>query len=147
MNAITRSPYRRWDMLNDMDSLWNGFFTPARAENSEQRGWAPAMDIVENENGYVVKTDLPGVKKENLSVNVKDKTLVIEANTESENVEKEGETVVKRERHSGSYRRALKLGNEIDEGAISADYSDGVLTLVLPKALEANSRSIDITVN
>ena len=147
MNAITRTPYRSWDMLNDIDSLWNGFFTPARAENSEQRGWAPAMDIVENENGYVVKTDLPGVKKENLSVNVKDKTLVIEANTESENVEKEGETVVKRERRTGSYRRALKLGNEIDEAGISADYSDGVLTLVLPKAVESNSRNIDIAVN
>ena len=147
MNAITRTPYRSWDMLNDIDSLWNGFFTPARSTDSEERGWAPAMDIVENENGYVVKTDLPGVKKENLSVNVKDKTLVIEANTESENVEKEGETVVKRERRTGSYRRALKLGNEIDDGAISADYTDGVLTLVLPKAVESSSRSIDIAVN
>lgn len=146
MNTLTKMPYRGRSMLDDFDELWNGFFAPAGNPLSQQRDWLPAMDIVENETGYVVRTDLPGVKKEDLSVNVRDKTLVIEAKTDSEQVEKEGEAVVRRERRSGTCRRSLRLGNEIDETAIAADYTDGVLTLTLPKTkVEPASRAIDIS--
>ena len=147
MNALTRTPFGNRDALNDFDGLWNGFFAPVRRNQTEPKDWLPALDIVENESGYVVKADLPGVKKEDLSVNVTDKTLVIEASSESENVEEEGETVVKRERRSGSFRRALRLGDEIDASSISAKYADGVLTLDLPKSEKTLSRSIDISVH
>ena len=147
MNALTRSPYRGLDLVGEFDQLLNGFFSPTRHNHVSQGKLIPALDIVENEDSYTVRADLPGVNKEDLSVSVKDKLLTIEASSKQENVEKEGETVIKLERRSGSYCRTLKLGNSVDQGKISAQYTDGVLTLVLPKAEQEVSRKIEVAVH
>jgi HSP20 family protein len=133
--------------MGDFDQFFNGFSTPVRRIDSNQGRTIPAMDIVENEEGYVVKTDLPGIKKEDLNVTVKDNLLTIEATSSSEEVEKEGESVIKIERRPGNYQRSLRLGNAIDESAIEAQYVDGVLTLTLPRAEAATSRKIDVAVH
>ena len=147
MNALSRVPYTGWDLLGEFDHLVNGFFGPTRAGEPINHQLSPAMDIVENETDYVVTTDLPGVKKENLNVNIKDGVLTIEAESNRAEVEKEGEKVIKVERRSGKYRRTLKLGNTIDDSKISADYVDGVLTLKLPKVEEVPSRQIEVAVH
>ena len=147
MNALTRAPYRGWNLMGDFDHFFNGLVAPVRRNDTNQDRSLPAMDIVENEQGYIVKTDLPGIKKEDLNVTVKDNLLTIEAASSSEEVEKEGESVIKIERRSGNYQRSLRLGNAIDESAIKAQYVDGVLTLTLPRAEAATSRKIDVAVH
>lgn len=147
MNALTRVPHRGWNLLGDFDDLVNGFFTPVRNTETASRSLIPAMDIVETETGYDVTTDLPGVKKDDLSVSVKDDVLTIEASSSSKEAEKEGEKVIKLERHSGRYVRTLRLGKSVDDSKISAEYVDGVLKLTLPKAEQATSRQIDVAVH
>jgi HSP20 family protein len=133
--------------MGDFDGLVNGFLSPVRRIDTNQGQVIPAMDIVENEEGYVVKADLPGIKKEDLNVTVKDNLLNIEAGSSSEEVEKEGESVIKLERRSGKYQRSLRLGKTINESAIKAQYVDGVLTLTLPRAEAEKSRKIEVAVH
>ena len=150
MNALTRLPSRGWNLSGDFDDLVNGFFSPISRVNRVDTGVShlvPAMDIVETESGYVVKTDLPGISKEDLSVSVNDNLLTIEAHRVSDNVEKEGESVIKLERRSGKYYRSLKLGKAVDASLISAEYKDGVLTLKLPRSEQQESQKIDVAVH
>ena len=151
MNALNRVPSRNWGLFDEFDNLVNGFFPPVRnaavtRNGTDERHLIPAMDIVETEKSYVVTTDLPGVNKENLKVNIKDNTLTIEAETSTRDVEKE-DKAIKVERRSGKYYRTLRVGNAVNASQISAEYTDGVLTLTLPKAEESVSREIDISVH
>jgi HSP20 family protein len=130
--------------MGDFDELVNGFISPSQANLTSNGTLMPAMDIVESNDSYIVKTDLPGIKKEDLQISVKDKLLTIEAESSEEKTEKEGEKIIKIERRSGKYCRSLRLGNSVDESKIAAQISDGVLTLTLPKAQEATSRQIEI---
>jgi HSP20 family protein len=147
MNAIMRSPQRGWELFGDFNDITHGIFNPNRHAASADQAYTPAIDIVETSKGYEVRADLPGMKKENLSVTVKEELLTIEAEPKVEDSERDGETVIKKERRSGKYSRTLKLGRTIDGTKISAEYSDGVLTLMLPKAEEAVSRKIEVAVH
>ena len=126
MNALTRVPHRGWNLMGDFDGLVNGFLSPVRRIDTNQGQVIPAMDIVENEEGYVVKTDLPGIKKEDLNVTVKDNLLIIEAESASEEVEKEGESVIKLERRSGKYQRSL---NSFTGEACRVGFVNGIVLL------------------
>ncbi len=147
MNTVTRVPYRSWNLRADFDDLINGNFASAKPVSSREHARIPAMDIVETDQGYEVKTDLPGVKKEDLSVSVKEDVLTIEARSSGRSEGKEGVKVIQQERHAGRYVRTLRLGKSIDEAGIAAEYADGVLKLTLPKAEKATSRQIDVAVH
>jgi len=147
MNAIIRSPQRGWDLFGDFEDITHGLFNPIRHATPAEQAFLPAIDIVETTEGYEVRADLPGIRKENLSVTVKDELLTIEAEPTVDDTGKEGVTIVKKERRSGRYSRQLKLGKTVDGSKISAQYSDGVLKLVLPKAEEAVSRKIEVAVH
>jgi len=144
MFSLTRVPHRGLNLLGDFDDLFGGL-APAVAESHNR--FLPALDIVETGDGYEVRADLPGIKKENLSVNVEDNTLVIEAESRDESVEKDGNKVIKRERCIGKYRRALQIHDAVDESAIRAHYHDGVLTGTLPRAAKAESKKIAVDIH
>lgn len=145
MNTLTRVPLRGWNRLGDFEQLVDDCFTrPVYGRNPEQ-AFAPAMDIVENETAYVVRADLPGIDKQTLAVSIKDNVLTIETNP-TQAVANKDETVIQVERRTGKYKRMLKLGNQVDAAAISAEYVDGVLQLTLPKSAESVARPIDIAV-
>ena len=146
MYSLTRVPNRGWGLLGDMDDLVNGFFAPAQGREVENTLFSPALDIVETADGYEIRADLPGVDRDDLSVSIKDNVLTIEAETRSENVEKDGDTVIKRERQVGKFQRTLRLGKAVDESKVSADYRDGVLKLSLPRSTEVDGRRIDVNV-
>ncbi len=151
MNALTRWPNRGWSLLGDIDELNNRFnssFYPVnRQGGSIEKSIVPAMDIIETNEGYEVRADLPGVIKEDLSVSVKDNVLTISADSTQENVSGEDDKVIKSERLVGKYLRSMKLGNAVDDSKISAKYSDGVLRVSLPKAEKSVSREIDVSVH
>jgi HSP20 family protein len=146
---VTRSgsPITRWGFGEDIDRAFEGFFRPLRwVEEATSENFVPAMDIKESENEYLVRTDLPGVRKEDIGVTMENGLLTINAERKSEEVEKEGERELRRECRYGRYTRSLRLGTQVDEKGVKANYRDGVLELVLPKAEEVKPRKIAVDV-
>ena len=94
----------------------------------------PKTDIKETDTNYEIKTDLPGVKKENIEVSLDNGYLNITASTKSESDEKDDNgNYIRRERSTGTYSRRFKVDESLTEKDIKADFKDGVLTLVYPK--------------
>ena len=147
MFSLTRVPQPNFNWHGDIDNLFSGFFAPVTRDRGGGEVFMPALDIVETDDGYEVRADLPGVNKEDLSVHTKENLLIIEAQSRDESVEKEGGKVIARERRSGKYRRALRLGDAVDESAISARYHDGVLKVTLPRAAKAASKKVEVEVH
>ncbi len=150
MFNLTRLPNRNLSLLGDVDSLFSGLVAPVasgRTAAELESVFMPALDIVETDDGYEVRADLPGVKKKDLSVHVKENMLIIEAESRTESEEKEGNTVIKSERCIGKYHRALRLGKAVDESRIKAEYNDGVLTVRLPRSVEVEGKKIQVDVH
>lgn len=91
------------------------------------------MDVSETDQGYTVKAEIPGIKKEDVKVAIEGNQITITAETKHEAEEKKGETVVRRERYFGHQSRSFTLAHEIDDAKAVAKYRDGVLELSLPK--------------
>ncbi len=107
--------------------------SPALRTRFEEGTFSPRVDIVEKDQAFEVTADLPGVKKEDIKLSCQQGVLSIEASIETKKeTEKEGK-VVHSERYSGKMSRSFTLGNNINVEEISADFSDGVLTVVVPK--------------
>jgi HSP20 family protein len=142
-----RTPQRRWGLFDeDFDRVFEGFFRPLRwVEEATSEALAPAMDIIERENEFVVRADLPGVKKEDIDVTLENGVLTISAESRAE-AEQKGEHLIRRERHYGRYMRSLRLGTQVDAARIKAQYKDGVLELVLPKVEEVKPKKISVDV-
>ena len=103
--------------------------------------WVPQVDIIENKDAITLRADLPGVKKDNLDIDVREGVLSLSATL---NPSPENWQPVYSEYQIGGYSRRFSLGNQIDQSKISADMNNGVLTLVLPKAEEHKPRKIKI---
>lgn len=104
------------------------------------------MDVSETDQGYTIKAEIPGVKKENVKVAVEGNQITISAETKHETEEKKGETVVRRERYFGHQSRSFTLAHEIDDTKAVAKYQDGVLELSLPKkAADGGKKMLAIT--
>ncbi len=133
---------------DDIDTMFEGFFRPLRwvDEEAAGEGQAPRLDVVERNNEFVVKAELPGVKKEDIDVSVENGVLTINAETRSETEEKEGDRVIRQERRYGKYVRSLRLGKAVDEKKVKASYRDGILELILPKAEEVKPKKISVDV-
>lgn len=91
------------------------------------------MDVSETDQAYVVKAEIPGVKKEEIKIDIDGNQVSISAETKKETEEKKGETVVRSERYYGQQYRSFTLAKEIDDAKAEAKYRDGVLELTLPK--------------
>jgi len=132
---------------DDFDRVFEGFFRPLRwLEEAGTETLAPPIDISERENEFVVRTDLPGVKKQDINVTLENGVLTISAEYKKEDEQKQGDRVIRQERRAGRFVRSLRLGVPIDEKQIKASYKDGVLELLLPKAEEAKPKKINVDV-
>ncbi len=87
------------------------------------------------------------MKKGDLDITIKDGLLTINAERRLEEVEKEGQRVIRQERRFGKFVRSLRLGDDIDDQSVLAHFEDGVLNLELPKAEESKPRKIEVTIN
>ena len=106
------------------------------------RTFMPAADIYEAESALTVVLEMPGVDKANVDVIVEEGVLTVQGRLDFSKYE--GMQPVYSEYNIGHYRRSFSLSNKIDQGKISADMSDGMLTVTLPKAEEARARRITI---
>lgn len=102
------------------------------------------FDVAEQDNAYVVSAELPGVKKDEIQVEIDGARVTISAESKSQSDTREGDKVVYSERYSGKAVRSFELGAEIDDGAASAKYQDGILTLTLPKKAAASRKLLAI---
>lgn len=132
----------RFNSLFD-DSFFSDFFRPLARTAGERM---PAIDVHENEGNYLVKVDLPGVKKEDIKVSLDNGVLSIRAQTQSEETEEKEGKLIRQERHYGEFLRQLSVGSDVDATAVKAQFDNGVLSLSLPKqrALPDESRQISI---
>jgi HSP20 family protein len=108
-------------------------------------GWAPAVDLYEDKDSVTVQAELPGLKKEDIHINLQDGVLVIEGERKLEE-KQEGTESHRSERFAGRFRRTISLASEVDAEKINATYTDGILTVTLPKSEKAKPRQIPISV-
>ena len=133
----------RTDPFGDIDELFKGFFVrPARFEGQPEM--QIKMDVKEDDNGYTVHADIPGVKKEDIHVNIEGNQVSISAETKVEKEEKKGEKVLRSERYIGKVARSFTLAHDVDEAKAQAKYNDGVLELSLPKKSVSSARKLAI---
>lgn len=100
------------------------------------------LDVTESEQAYQVKAEMPGLKKEDIKVDVDGNHVSISAETKRETEEKKGETVVRSERFYGQQYRSFSLEHDIDDTKVEAKYLDGVLELTLPKRANGSAKKI-----
>lgn len=125
------------------DDLFRGFFMrPVRVEGAHDVQMK--LDVSEDSKAYTVHAEIPGVKKEDISVTIDGGQVAISAEVKSQKEVKEGERVIRSERTYGKVSRSFALAQEVDESTAEAKYNDGILTLTLPKLTTARSKSLTI---
>src|SRR3954452_7667070 len=134
--AIVRwEPLREFSTLqNEMNRLFNTVFdSPAPAGNGgAMRRWLPAMDLIETEDHFVLRADLPGLGEEDVNIEVEDRVLTISGERKAEHeATKEGYHRV--ERAFGAFSRSLTLPEGVDPEAVAASFDRGVLEIRIPK--------------
>jgi HSP20 family protein len=143
----------RWDPfreLEDMSDRLNRMFArPAVRTNGKETltvaDWSPTVDISETDGEYLIKAELPEVKKDDVKVTLEDGILTIQGERRREKDEKT--TKYHRvERSYGSFVRSFSLPDQVDENGVKAEYRDGMLNLRIPKSEKAKPRAIEVKV-
>ena len=136
----------RFDPFSDVvDDLLKGFFVrPMVYEGAQGALPRVKVDVSENNGGYVVHAELPGVKKEDIHVSIDGAQVTLTGEVKREKDVKEGERLIHTERMYGKVERSFTLPQEIDEAKAEAKFADGVLELKLPKKAAAARKSITV---
>jgi len=137
MNLVKWTPFRE---LEDIQTRLNRFFA-----ESPVYDWAPAVDIQETEKEYVIKAELPDVKREDVKIEMLEGVLTISGERKQEKEEK-GKTFHKMERSFGKFVRQFELPVEVDAGKIEAQFKDGMLNVHLPKTAVPKPKPIEVKV-
>lgn len=141
-----------WRMLRELeetgrhfDSIFGTPFLPAiwRRLPTEEKDWAPALEVLEKEDRFVVRAELPGIQEKDIEVSVKDGTLTLKGEKKTEHEVKE-EDYRWTERSYGSFYRTVTLPSNVEAEKIAATYEDGVLEIDLPKVAEVKPKKITV---
>ena len=146
--AIVRwEPLRELGSLqNEMNRLFNTVFdAPPGGNGGTLRRWVPAMDLVETDDHFVLRADLPGMSQDDVNIELEDTTLTISGERKAEH-ESSGEGYYRVERAFGAFSRQLTLPDGVDAGHIEAHFDKGVLEVRIPKPEERKPRKISIGV-
>jgi HSP20 family protein len=137
----------RWEPVSLNRLLNNTFFDSPTAGNRGNgvRRWIPAMDLVETDDHFVLKADLPGLNEGDVTIEVEDKVLTVSGERKAEHEDKR-EGYYRVERSFGSFRRALTLPEGVDPEAVSATFDKGVLEVRIPKPEQRKPRRVAIQV-
>ena len=120
------------------ESMFKRFMTPRLFDKDFFEGMDVRVDVVEKNGSYKVRADLPGVKKENINVRIDGNIVHIDAETQdAKEFKEDGGKVLRSERYYGSVSRTFSLADDVDESKATAKYSDGVLSLELPKKAQS----------
>jgi len=155
MSGLTRwEPTTRWNPfkeLEEMEKRLSSFFgrTPVSTGDKKEAitvaEWSPLVDISEDEKEYVIKAEVPEMKKEEIKINVQDDVLAISGERKYEKEEK-SKKYHRVERAYGSFMRSFVLPEDADGSKVNAEYKDGVLKVHLPKSEKAKPKAIEVKV-
>jgi len=126
-----------------IDDIFRGFFAPVRRESESPV--SIKVDVTENDKGYVVHAEIPGVRKDDIHVTIEGNQVSVSAEVKRETEKKEGDRVLRSERYYGSSYRSFVLPSEIDEARSEAKYDSGVLELKLAKKAAVTGRKLAIS--
>ncbi len=130
---------------SDLNDLFEGLLVrPIRLDTNGGQQLQMKVDVTQDDKAYTVKADMPGVKKEDIHVEIDGNVVAISAEVKKEKEEKKDERLVRSERYYGRLERSFSLDHDVDEAAVVAKYDDGVLNLTLPKKAKTSSRRIAV---
>ena len=144
MTQLTRRTPNRTlrDLQREVDSIFDQF--SGRSEDEETSAvWAPRTDLSETDEAFRIRLDVPGMTKDDITINLQNNTLTVSGERTSERTD-EGEEYVRVERAFGNFHRTFTLPNAVDRENVEAAYEDGVLTIHVPKTEESTRRQIEI---
>jgi HSP20 family protein len=151
MALVRWEPVRELQTIQqEMNRLFNTFFDAPSAGvgqngNGGARRWVPPMDLVETDDHFVLRADLPGLTQDDVSIEVQDNVLTLSGERKYEHEAKK-EGFYRLERGSGHFSRSLTLPDGVDPGAIAASFEHGVLEVTIPKPEERKPRRVQIAV-
>ncbi|MBV9311432.1 MAG: Hsp20/alpha crystallin family protein [Solirubrobacterales bacterium] len=150
MALIRWEPARELNTIqSEMNRLFNTFFetTPGQGGNGggALRRWIPPMDLVETENDFVLRADLPGLNESDVNIELEDNVLTVSGERKAEHEERK-EGYYRVERASGSFSRSLTLPEGVNPEAVKASFDRGVLEVRIPKPEERKPRKVAISV-
>jgi HSP20 family protein len=134
------------DLRDEIDRIFESPLTELTRTAPLLSGWAPALDVYEEKDHFIVKAELPGMKKEDIEVSFTDGSLSISGERKSETKHEDAE-VYRAERFFGRFQRTVTLPTPVAVDKTKASYKDGVLTVTLPKTEEAKPKHIDVSVS
>lgn len=147
MALVRWDPVRELDLLQgDMNRLFDTFFQGRGAGapgNGGSRRWIPPMDLAETDEEFVLRADLPGLDKDDLEIEVKDRVLTISGEREAEH-EDHSKGFHRIERSFGRFSRSLDLPDGIEASAVTAEFDRGVLEVRIPKPEERQPTKVQI---
>jgi len=156
MSVMTRwEPLARWSPWKEVEEMEKRLATmfgrTSMASNGEKKEaisvaeWSPLVDITEDEKEYIVKAEIPEMKKEEIKINVHDDVMSISGERKYEKEEK-GKKYHRVERSYGSFMRSFTLPEDADGAKVNAEYKEGVLTVHLPKSAKAKPKAIEVKI-
>jgi HSP20 family protein len=131
--------------LTDLREELEHLFESPLSRATEFLGWTPAFDVYEEKDNFVVKVELPGMKKEDINVSLHNGSLIISGERQAEKPG-EGTEVYRAERFFGKFQRSVTLPASVAADKVKAQYKDGILTITLPKSEEAKPKQIEVNV-
>ncbi len=148
MNMQVWNPFQEFENLLERYNKSGARNLGTRMDNDLNfADWAPSVDIEEDKDKYLIRADLPGVKKENIDVKLENGVLSIRGEKRSESETGEGTRNHRKERFYGTFARSFTLPDSVQSDAVEAHYKDGVLSLTVPKAEEAKPKASDIKIS
>ena len=149
MNLVKWDPFRE---LEDVSNRLNRIFgqSLARSESGQNMlavaDWAPSVDISETDSAYLIKGEIPGVKKDDVKVTIQDGMLTIQGERRQEKEEK-GKKFHRIECSYGSFARSFRVPSDADENSVKAEFKDGMLNVTLANSEKAKPKSINVSVS
>ncbi|VUD40384.1 Acid shock protein [Thalassocella blandensis] len=146
MSLIPRNSI--FDLDNFFDNSFGHSLWPSSKRISEELAtFSPRVDVKEKDNTYEITAELPGISKEDISLDLQNGVLSLKAETRHESKEEKDGRVIRQERRYGTYYRSFDLGGDIQESDIHADFENGVLKVIAPKAAKEVIQSKRISIN
>lgn len=144
MKLVHWSPFRELQRINDMDGLFENFFTKDRELMEPIRfEWCPLCNLHEDDNNYILEAEIPRMNKDEIKVSINDNVLTLTGERKEEREEDKKHSHII-ERHYGTFLRSFTLPVDVDGEKIDASYKDGILKIILPKTEKSKIKEIAV---
>jgi HSP20 family protein len=137
---------RLTSLRDELDRLFEVPLTELARSSQLLSGWTPAFDVFEDKENVYVRAELPGMRKEDIDLTLHNGNLSVSGERKTDQELKDAE-VYRAERFSGRFQRTISLPAEVAADKIKAQYKDGILNVILPKAEEAKPKHIEVSVS